>query len=693
MSEPQSLEQFIKYTEQFPRILLESPPGTGKSILIARLFDELVTKAQKFERIVFFVPTIPLGEQLAKDPAFAHTNILFICGKTAETANEKLPHSKLCAITFDSSAHLPPSFWDNSLLIVDETHQIGTDYDFRKSPMRAVWGVLGNPSQPAICLSGTAEYLYTTKLCAGYNFQLIKGFPKVTNTINITGKLYNPFEVKRYELVTHIQQNRPKTGTTLMKINSKNNLEIWGKDFENKGLSNSIIYSNDDLGGIRRSLNPDYNSIIKQGTLHAHTDVLTTTCLLEAGVSLKFPIPLVCAMDTAFWAGNMQFSTRPRMYADTNTGKIVNELVDFWVFFADTETENNTTKGENKTQLFKFHYRKAQQFCKELNSLPLDVRKDQLEKLRTSNTFKEKFVFEKDLNSIDYNSTFEVDVPAIEHYLIGLEIENSTPQQIINRILSRDNRYKFKGFDKVEPTLNPELAEFKKEAFAEKEATKKAFFNLLGSNFTATLEAIALTANGKYQNELLNYLNVPYFRKEQKAQIQAFAEANKDAFEQSDKSKLACQIIECIKLGCTIEESVIKVSKGKYDPNDFERISLKQLNALAKTSPHLLTRKEKNTLSAHSAVSKVFDKLMYNQKTGNTKPQTLEQLADKLNETLTPFINKLYTKNKALDFLKVFYVVEGEGNQKDKNGVRFWSYTLTEAHDLGRIAAKIITTK
>jgi Type III restriction enzyme, res subunit len=693
LSEPQSFEQFVKYTELYPRILLESPPGTGKSILIAKLFDELVTKTQKFERIVLFVPTIPLGEQLTGDAAFSHIDVLFICGKTAEKANEKLAHSKFCAITFDSSTHLPPSFFDNALLVVDESHQIGTDYDYRKSPMRAVWGVLGNPLQPTICLSGTAEYLYTTNLCAGYNFQLIKGFPKVANKINITGKLYNPFEVKRYELVTHIQKYRPKTGTTLLKINSKSSLEIWGKDFESKGLSNSIIYSNDNKGGIRRSLNPDYNSIIEKGTLHAHTDVLTTTCLLEAGVSLKFPIPLVCAIDTAFWAGNMQFSTRPRMYADTNTGKTVNNLVEFWIFFADAETETNPTKGESKTQLFKLHYQKAQQFCKELNNLPLDVRKDQLEKLRTSNTFKEKFIFEKDLNSIDYNSTFEVDVPAIEHFLIGLEIENSTPQQIIDRILARDNRYHFEGFKDVEATPNPKLTQLKNIAYAQKKAQKVAFFNLLGSNFTATLEAIALTADKKYKAELLNYLNVPYFRKEQIAQIQAFADTNKDAFEQSEKSKLACQIIECIKLGSTIVEGIEKVSKGKYDPNDFERISLKQLNTLAKTSPHLLTRKEKNTLSTHSAVSKVFDNLMYNQRKGRTKPQTLEQLTDKLNETLTPFINKLYTKNKALDFLKVFYVVEGEGNQKDKNGVRFWSYTLTEAHDLGRVEAKIIPTK
>lgn len=692
--ETDSLERIIKYTELFPRILLESPPGTGKTWLVASLLEELITKTCKFDRIVFYVPTIALGQQLINDEAFEDTvnkgEALFICGETSQTdIREKFTLVKLCVITFDSSANLPLSFWDKTLLVVDEAHQIGTDYDYRKSPMRAVWGVLGNPLQPAICLSGTAEYLYTTNLCEGYNFQLIKGFPKITNDVHIKGKLYDREEIKRYEIVTHIQQNRPKTGTTLLKINSKSNLELWGKDLAKKGLSNSIVYSNDAKGGIRRTGNLDYRSIIQQGKLFIkETDVLATTCLLEAGVSLKFPIPLVVAVDTPFWAGNMQFSTRPRMYSDPNTGADVNKLVEFWMFFTNAQNKKTAHTGERKTELFKFHYQKAQQFCKELNALPLDTRKDQLKELRASNTFKEKFIFEKDKSEAEYDNILEVDVPAIEHFLIGLEVASSTPEQVINRICARDSRYIFAGFEQVIPTENSELAQLKDEANKQREKTKLAFFNLLGSDFTATLEALALTADKSYKTELLNYLNIPTFSKEQKNQIREFAEQNKEALAQTDKAKLACQIVQCIKLGCTVVEGIEKVAGGKYDPNDFERISLKRLHTLAKTSPQTLTRKEKSVITTHSAFQKVFDKLMYSQTSKHTAPQTLEQLTARLNETLNPHINRLYTENKAFDFIRCFYEIKA--SKVNENGIRSYKYTLVSAYDLDAIEAKTV---
>ena len=684
LGEGNSLKTMLDFIVKNPRLMIQSPAGTGKSTIIKELATALQIglNTSIYASITVIVPTTSIGLQLSE--AFKKEGFKCVYFDGKNTVENEFSDTPLWITTYDSAQKFQPNHWGRTYLIIDEFHQIANDYSYRREAMRTVWKVLKNPKQPAVLLSATPNYLLCSNLTEGFNFTPLLCYPKTTNRINTRAFEYDA-NIKHG--LDFVLKNKPNTeGSILLKYDDFTTLTAWKEYLIKLGYTVELFCSKE--GGKFKEDNPNYQNIVDTGLLKTHADFILTTTLLEAGVSLKFPVSLVCAFDNCgSWARDIQLATRARF--DAKTG--VNKTVDFWLFFSSkrgkTAKQNpyfTTTQKLTSTQIFTKHYQIAEALANNhLQPNGVDV---SLSDNLSIDTYKQKFIYQS-----KKGEGYGVDVPAILGNIYEVEAYTSDIPKILERIKSFDPRFNIQPLEQISIQKIQFLTDWFANEKIEREARKQAFAALfLGTDRTqircAFIASFVDSKDKKRRKRLSDYLG-EHLTKELLKEGREFKKANPYAFEAQKKTDFCIDIFDLLKTTnpssktpYTIAEAVQKLtdSKPKQILKETDAQKLKRLLKSYKKDPNSLCVKDRTFVEEFLNVHKTFKKLLNNQQTGNTKPQTLAYLTKKLNDCF-PKLNKEFTEKTALAYLERFYKIEQKREQI--KGKRTYLYTILEIND------------
>ena len=663
LGEGNSLNTVLDFIVKNPRLMIQSPAGTGKSTIIKELANLINLQ------ITVVTPTTAIGEQLYKSFEAQKIDAYFFCNE--KTRGDK--NAQIWITTFDS-IEKQQNNWDNSLLIIDEFHQIANDNSYRPEAMQALCKVALNPLQPAVLLSATPNYLFCSNLTEGFNFTPLLCYPKTTNRINTRAFEY---DANIRQGLDFVLKNKPNTeGSILLKYDDFTTLTAWKEYLISLGYTVELFCSKDAK---YKENNLNYQSVMDTGLLKTHADFILTTTLLEAGVSLKFPVSLVCAFDNCgSWARDIQLATRARF--DAKTG--VNKTVDFWLFFSSkrgkTAKDNPLHKSTQKltsTQIFTKHYQIAKALAN--NHLqPNGVDVSLLDNL-SIDTYKQKFIYQS-----EKGERYGVDVPAILGNIYELETFTSDIPQILERIKSFDPRFNIQPLEQISIQKTPFLTNWFANEKIEKEARKQAFAALFLGNTLIRCAFIASFVgckDDKKRQRLSDYLGEQVTKKVL-SEGREFKEANPYAFEARGKTDFCIKIFDLLKTTnpsskkpYTIAEAVQKLtdSKPKQIRKETDAQKLKRLLKSYKKDKSKLSEKDRTFVEEFLEVHKVFEQIQKNQHKGNIKPKPLTYFKDRLNDNF-PKLNKQFTEKTALAYIEQFYNLELIRKTENKKTVRLY---------------------
>ena len=303
---------------------MQAAAGAGKStalIELADIFlntDSYVNKLyfdanSRINRLVIAVPTVPLAEQLHK----SFPNALLICGKVRD--REELRIAQIVICTYDSVLGVGVN--ENTLLVIDEAHQLVSEYGYRSKATKSVLFAM-HSAKYTLSLSATPNYLFNQY----FGFKLIFGVAEITNTKHINICEYTG---KKAELLPYIIDKVSDTksqnkGVTIVKIDNLT-LARAGAEYAHKlGLTSEIFAGRNES---YRDKNENYNSILNLSKLATKVDIIFTTCLIEAGVSIKDDIAHLYICDTLNADKLIQQLARPRYDANTGANKVLNATI------------------------------------------------------------------------------------------------------------------------------------------------------------------------------------------------------------------------------------------------------------------------------------------------------------------------------------------------------------------------------
>lgn len=327
------------------RVCLQATAGAGKSTALIDLITDYLFSADiqsnklyfsnenLILRVVIAVPTIPLAEQLyavfsgkdSKENVIDFNyNAPFPTGCKLvfnETINkEELRFSNIVICTYDSIS--VAGINKDTILIIDEAHQIITENGYRQKATKSVLAAIKNATR-TLFLSATPNYLFNEV----FGVKLVIGVPEITNTKHVEICEYTG---KQTELIPYIldryleQRNNGKTGTILIKQDDSTLLRAGADYAKSLGLTSEIFSGKNDL--FRRN-NENYKNILKHSKLATKVDVIFTTRLIEAGVSIKDEISNIYICDTDNIAKIIQQLARPRFDASTGANSLVNAVL------------------------------------------------------------------------------------------------------------------------------------------------------------------------------------------------------------------------------------------------------------------------------------------------------------------------------------------------------------------------------
>jgi Type III restriction enzyme, res subunit len=683
LGENTSLNTVLDLVKQNPRLMIQSPAGTGKSTIIKKLIDALsIGVGSNYASITVIVPTTSIGLQLSE--AFQKEGVKCVYFDGKNKVEDEFINTNFWITTYDSTAKFQPNHWSNTYLIIDEFHQIANDYSYRRNAMRTVWGVLKNPKQPAILLSATPNNLLCSNLTEGFNFTPLLCYPQTTNRINTRTFKYDA-NIKH--ALDFVLKNKPNTeGSILLKYDDFTTLTAWKEYLISLGYTVELFCSKE--GGKFKEDNPNYQNIVDNGLLKTHADFILTTTLLEAGVSLKFPISLVCSFDNCgSWARDIQLATRARF--DAKTG--VNKLVEFWLFFSSkrgkTAKDNplhKSTQTLTATQIFTKHYQIAEALAN--NHLQPNGVDFSLSDNLSIDTYKQKFIYQP-----QKSEGYAVDVPAILGNIYELETNTATITETLKRIQSFDPRF----IIQPETQINIQKIPFLKDWFAverdARKARKIAFAALfLGTNpyqiRCAFIASFVDSKDKERRKRLSDYLG-ERLTKELQTEGRNFKEANPYAFEARGKSDFCIKIFDLLKTTnpqtkapYTVAEAAQKltIAKPQQIQKETDAQRLKRLLKAYKKDKGLLSPKDFTFVEEFLRVHKTFSQIQNNQQKGKLAPQTLAYFTQKLNASF-PQLNKEFTEKTAYTYLEQFYILERK--QERKKGKSIYLYTVKGVND------------
>lgn len=341
VGERESLARIISALKNENRVMLQGNPGIGKTTLIKLLIDRIParTEAEKdnrllrvpnfeplkvagIEKILILLPTTPITEQLHKDFTADGLNATKILGgATNDDIRAALDSRSNCVICcYDSLDKIEKFVDDRTLLVVDEFHQLASDYDFRSTEKFNKIAELLSETKRVLLMSATPNYMFCKNrdVHPMFGFRLCKVVAEVQQEIRITPKI---FKGKQGDVITHIiNEVEDTTGITAVKFDSVNKLKAGRLEAINSGLKADLFCSKETK---YKEGNDNYKALVSTGRFNTNLDIIFFTTLLEAGVSIKEPIGKFCIVDSYESPRITQLYSRGRLDSKNGTNEVI----------------------------------------------------------------------------------------------------------------------------------------------------------------------------------------------------------------------------------------------------------------------------------------------------------------------------------------------------------------------------------
>jgi len=318
------------------RVCLQAAAGSGKSTALPAFIadylfnknsqaNKLFFKADKqINQVIIAVPTLPLAGQLHKGflnhDFFPLPNCELITGEFNAAQKRESSDAAVIICTYDS---IPTAIiTDKTLLITDEAHMLVTEKGYRDKATKTALKAIETAGYNLL-LSATPNYLFNHI----FGFKLVLADAQITNTKHVE---ICEYDGKETDLMPYIiscildKRRQGVSGAFLIKLDNSTLLRA-GAELANKaGLTSEIFSGQSDK---YRRENANYNSILETSRLQTEVDIIFTTRLIEAGVSINNAIDTVYICDTDNNAKIIQQLARPRFDAATGANALVKAVI------------------------------------------------------------------------------------------------------------------------------------------------------------------------------------------------------------------------------------------------------------------------------------------------------------------------------------------------------------------------------
>lgn len=660
------------------RVCLQATAGAGKSTALIDLIKDYLFSADiksnklyfeinAIKRVVIAVPTIPLAEQLytvfsGKDRFDNPINFVAPFPNTALITGEKSILEKRASIdsniiicTYDSV--LIAGITENTLLITDEAHQIITENGYRQKATKSVLTAIKQANY-TLLLSATPNYLFNENL----GFKLVIGVPEITNTKHVEICEYTG---KQTELIPYILDNDSKTGTILTKQDNSTLLRAGADYAKNLGLTSEIFCGKDDK--YRRD-NANYKSILETSKLATKVDIIFTTRLIEAGVSIKDEISSLYICDTDNNAKIIQQLARPRFDAVTGANSLIKAVLFIQQNTAKEKEKSRFAGTYTASELYAYKLNLARQKAAYFNAGGNDFKDENL------STDAKDYVYQTD------EKTYLADEIAIM-----FDIDNAAITKDKNLIAARlqytDSSIKKVTFSTLQLSENALFTERKDAIKSGKEQAQKdailAIKNIAGADKEKlNLILCKLVATEKSTDKrigLISCLGIPNDKetgKNARAFYQSLPAASREILENADANILGflSKVADYMKLPNTpIFEAIDKAEiadKADYKNTQDQIDNLERKARQKRYRSGTAGEKEKNQCETANEIYKAFGNYIDNIKREKRKPFLVSELAEITNKVLTRKDTKRSFKPKTekgkegvIPYLKTFFDV------------------------------------
>jgi len=299
-----AMQTLIQCARLHKVVSLSSPAGTGKTTAVGALKEAL-------GRIIFCVPTNTIAEQQHKALGRAGVPCAPIYGGVQKYDIEASESSELTLCTYDALRHIQHLF-EESTLIVDESHQVVSEYNYRRNALDGVVYASAKAKR-TILLSATPNPLLDDFLGA----KKIHFVAQKTNKIKLFVAIGKANKNVIFEAIVDDKleaQEAGKNATTIVKMDNVKRLQMFAEYATSAGFSCDVFTSKKDA----HKKSENYGQIVGSGTFRERPDFLLCTTILEAGVSILDSIDAIHIFDKFAPQKIVQMATRPRMNGDKN---------------------------------------------------------------------------------------------------------------------------------------------------------------------------------------------------------------------------------------------------------------------------------------------------------------------------------------------------------------------------------------
>jgi len=472
-------------------LLVGSLAGTGKSNLISQIvhdFTEQRTEIQTphskrlhqlgIKHTIILEPTTAITDQLGNSFKNWNLQVTTIKGGTGTVHEADMADETVTIVCFDSLKKILPLVED-SLLIIDEFHQLSIDVIYRDKEAFKLIEQMMRKAKKVLLLTATPMLIYTQpkSLHKNFGFKMIQGIASVKNSIEVTEMAYDG---SMNDLPVYIADNFAfKDGTILIKRDDKKTLNGAAKIIRDRGLSVDVFHSGDKD---RKEENPNYNSLMNTGITAQQLDFLLFTSLLEAGVSFHFLVSLICLLDVESWQKAVQLMSRPRYNEKTG----INKINKVHIYRKEDENKEVTYDTTPILKAFKNELDRAKGYCDTMNS-----------ERQGKNEYNIEGIKEVDIKLITMISKetglYEPFIFGINRVLYEKQIKRPF-NLFLKRIERYDNRVNIMPKQSIFVNKNYQMQAIKEQMKIEKKEANKRLKNLLYQDFTMCAHVVCFLA-------------------------------------------------------------------------------------------------------------------------------------------------------------------------------------------------------
>lgn len=462
-------------------INLKGATGAAKTwAFIAIALDSEFMNTAGARRCIIAVPTRMLGQQLQSDLMREHGyNVPFVSGMDQHAQNVNAP---FYIATYDSLKKIDDVLHE-SILIVDESHLLAEQYNFRQTACSEVYRYFTHAHKTVLISATPHEYNGFTKITAcGGNVQ----------RFNIQPVYYSGKAIE-------IDIQAPKPGhVTIIQYNDLDRLKALQLKCQRAGILSTIISSQENEAYTEK--NQHYQELIRTGTTSAQ--IILCTNLIDTGISIKQPIDSVHCFKPDTDRKLLQLIARGRKRGDTNS-----EIKAYVYHKRQTEYETVTHQHQagrysDYDKIHEAYYKAAAALANTFN--------DHLKVYRAISEYNPKGYdhFETVVYD-DRAGAYIVNEPGVKHYAYKQYHSEISNAQFYNDVTAINPNATV--LDPIEMVFTPdqETGAIAKELKQASKDAKISAFEVFEQNPDTCLEALYFTTNnGKLKGRIRNHIYI-----------------------------------------------------------------------------------------------------------------------------------------------------------------------------------------